>query len=71
MSRKPTPEEDNTCNASCSTDTVMLNGPAARRGEIGDTVLVLSYGIYDDSEAGQLEPIIIRVGERNQPMKKD
>jgi aspartate 1-decarboxylase len=57
--------------APAGSGTVMLNGPAARLGEVGDTVLVLSYGIYDDSEAGQLEPIIVRVGERNQPMKQD
>lgn len=50
---------------------VMLNGPAARLGEIGDTVLVLSYGIYDDAEASQREPIIVHVGARNQPEKKD
>lgn len=57
--------------APAGSGTVMLNGPAARLGEVGDTVLVLSYGIYDDAEAAHLEPIIIRVGERNQPMKQD
>ena len=51
--------------------TVMLNGPAARLGEVGDTVLVLSYGIYDDAEARQLDPVIVRIGEGNRPMTKE
>ena len=53
--------------ASPGSGMVMLNGPAARLGEIGDTVLILSYGIYDDPEANHREPIIVHVGQRNQP----
>ena len=53
--------------APAGSGTVMLNGPAARLGEVGDTVLVLSYGIYDDAEARQREPIIVHVGQHNEP----
>ena len=55
--------------APAGSGTVMLNGPAARLGEIGDTVLILSYGSYDDTEARQLEPIIVHVTEQNQPQR--
>ena len=48
---------------------VMLNGPAARLGEVEDTVLVLSYGWYDDTESQGVEPKVIYVDENNQPAK--
>lgn len=60
-----------TIGAPAGSGTVMLNGPAARLGEIGDTVLILSYGIYSDSEAGQLEPRIVLVTEQNQPRNSE
>ena len=56
-----------TIAATAGSGTVMLNGPAARLGEVGDTVIVLSYGVYDDAEASALVPLIVRIVERNQP----
>jgi aspartate 1-decarboxylase len=49
--------------------TVMLNGPAARAGEVGDTVIVLSYCCCDDDEAKKLKPIVITVDNNNKPRK--
>jgi len=34
-----------------------LNGPAARRVEIGDKIFILSYGIIDESE--HVDPVLV------------
>lgn len=49
--------------------TVMLNGPAARAGEISDEIIVLSYCCCDDAEARKLKPILITVDNNNKPYK--
>jgi len=43
---------------------VCLNGAAARLGEVGDVVIVLSFGYYGDEEAH--EPTVIHVGADNE-----
>lgn len=53
--------------APAGSGTVMLNGPAARLGEIGDPVIVLAYGYYSDFGARRLKPRIVHVNERNAP----
>lgn len=45
--------------------TVCLNGPAARRGMVGDHVHVLCYGYFERDEALSLEPNIVHVDEKN------
>lgn len=45
--------------------TVCLNGPAARKVQVGDTVIVVSYGIMDVEEAKQHKPTIIFPDENN------
>jgi aspartate 1-decarboxylase len=45
--------------------TVMLNGPAARLGEVGDPVVIIAYGMYSDAEARRLKPKIVHVNEQN------
>ncbi|MDD5669335.1 MAG: aspartate 1-decarboxylase [Candidatus Omnitrophica bacterium] len=42
-----------------------LNGPAARSACVGDEIIVLSYAVIDDKEAGLLKPKIVKVDERN------
>ena len=44
---------------------IELNGPAARLAAIGDRVIVISYGNYEDAEAKVLEPIVVFVDENN------
>ncbi len=39
--------------------TVCLNGPAARKVSVGDVVIVMSYGIMEESEAKNYTPTII------------
>jgi aspartate 1-decarboxylase len=44
-----------------------LNGPAARLGLIGDTVIVLAYG-YIDPTKETLTPKIVHVDTNNRPL---
>lgn len=47
--------------------TVMLNGPAARQGAVGDVVIILTYAAVTDEELAAWQPVVLHVDERNQP----
>ncbi len=51
--------------APAGSGTMMLNGPAARLGAVGDKVVVLAYVVIDDAEARSLRPTIVHVDEKN------
>jgi aspartate 1-decarboxylase len=51
--------------APAGSGTMMLNGPAARLGAVGDKVVVLAYAIVDGLEARELKPKIVHVDEKN------
>jgi aspartate 1-decarboxylase len=51
--------------APAGSGTMMLNGPAARLGTIGDKVIVLSYCTMSDDEARHLQPTVVHVDEKN------
>lgn len=53
--------------APAGSGTVMLNGPAARLGEVGDVVVILAYGHYEDAAARRLQARIVHVDARNAP----
>ena len=42
-----------------------LNGPAARAGQVGDKVTIVSYGVYEDHEARTLKPLMVLVDDNN------
>ncbi|MBA4144394.1 MAG: aspartate 1-decarboxylase [Azospira oryzae] len=42
-----------------NTGTVCLNGPAARKAQVGDIVIIISYASMDFEEAKQFKPWII------------
>ena len=45
---------------------VCLNGPAARRGAVGDEVVIISYGQFEDSEELRYhKPTIVQVDKLN------
>ncbi len=46
-----------------------LNGAAARLVQPGDTVIVISYGIYTDAEARVHEPTVLLLDEDNRPQR--
>ena len=45
--------------------TICLNGPAARKVQVGDVIIIVSYGIMDFEEAKNHEPVIIFPDENN------
>ena len=47
----------------------VLLGGAARLGEAGDKLLVISYGLMDTEDAKMHNPIIIAVNDKNQIKK--
>ncbi len=44
---------------------IVLNGPTARKGVIGDRIIIFCYEFYNDEEAKHHEPKIIQVDEQN------
>lgn len=47
---------------------VRLNGPAAREGVPGDRVIVVSYAEFDEEEAREHRPVVVRVDDDNHPV---
>ena len=50
---------------------VCLNGAAARLVHLGDRVIIVSYGVFDDSELESHEPRVVHVDERNAIVRVD
>jgi aspartate 1-decarboxylase len=45
---------------------VCLNGPAARKGTVGDEIIIISYGEYDDVEDLRYHhPVVVQVDKSN------
>ena len=42
-----------------------LNGAAARRGHVGDLIIIVTYAQYDDSELADFAPTILLCDEQN------
>jgi len=51
--------------APAGSGTVMLNGPAARTGMVGDEVIVISYCEVADADARHWQPRIVLVDRQN------
>lgn len=49
--------------------TVMLNGPAARLGQAGDPVMVLTYCQMDDAAAKKYKACVVKVDAHNRLLK--
>ena len=47
--------------------TVCLNGPAARLGQVGDRVIIITYVHLSPEEAATYEPIVVQLDSRNKP----
>lgn len=45
---------------------VCLNGPAARKAQVGDVVIIISYASMDFGEAKKYKPVVIFPDEYNQ-----
>jgi aspartate 1-decarboxylase len=44
---------------------ICLNGPAARTGVIGDKLIILSYGMYNDDEIKKQKPSFVELDDGN------
>ena len=47
--------------------TISLNGAAARLGEEGDLIIILSFGLFDQEKADSFKPKVIFMDEHNNP----
>ena len=45
---------------------VRLNGAAARRGAVGDIIIIASYGVFEEEELKDYRPFLVYVDEDNQ-----
>jgi aspartate 1-decarboxylase len=45
--------------------TVCLNGPAARKGAVGDIIVIISYATMDFEEAKKFKPVVVFPKEEN------
>jgi aspartate 1-decarboxylase len=45
---------------------ICLNGAAARKAEVGDTVIIISYGWMTQDEAREFEPKVVFPDDNNQ-----
>jgi aspartate 1-decarboxylase len=45
--------------------TVCLNGPTARKGVVGDKVVIFCYEYYNEEEIKRFKPTIVRLDEKN------
>jgi aspartate 1-decarboxylase len=48
-----------------------VNGAAARLVHHGDTIIVISYGVYDPEELEHYRPRVVHVGTRNEILNVD
>ena len=51
--------------------TICMNGAAARWAEVGDKVIIISYGLLDHKEIARLRPRVVFVDGRNRIPKTD
>ncbi len=56
--------------AEAGSGTICLNGPAARLGQVGDLLIIVSYCELEFGEAKKYEPKVIHVDEKNKIVKK-
>lgn len=45
---------------------ITLNGPAARKAQKGDIIIIISYALMDFEEAKNFQPTVIFPNEKNQ-----
>ncbi len=44
---------------------IVMNGAIARLVQVGDPLIILSYGIVDDNEVSTHDPIVVLVDDQN------
>lgn len=59
-----------TIEAPANSGNVILNGPAARLGYVGDKLIILARCVIDENEAATFHPRIIKLDENNRPIQQ-
>lgn len=54
--------------AKAHSGTISLNGAAARKGQVGDIIIIAAFAWLTDEEAAQHQPCLIYVDENNRPL---
>ncbi len=49
---------------------ICLNGAAARKGAVGDEIIIISYASMTDEEARKYKPTVVHVDKRNKIVSK-
>lgn len=50
---------------------VCINGAAARKAQIGDKIIVVSYALLDENEQIGFEPTVVMVDENNRIVERE
>lgn len=56
--------------AKANSGTICLNGPAARLGQVGDLLIIVSYCDLEFEEAKRYKPKVVYVDGKNRIVKK-
>ncbi len=48
---------------------IALNGAAARKGQIGDRIIIITYVIIDNEQLAHHKPTVVLVNEKNEVVK--
>ena len=57
-------------SASAGSGVICLNGGAARHGKPGDTLIIMTFGVYADKEIKAHKPKVVYVDKKNRIIKK-
>lgn len=50
---------------------ICINGAAARKAQIGDKIIVVSYALLNENEQKGFEPTVVLVDDKNNIMEKE
>lgn len=56
--------------AKANSGIICLNGPAARLGQVGDLLIIVSYCVLEFEEAKKYKPKVVYVDGKNRVIKK-
>ena len=48
---------------------IALNGAAARKGAVGDFVIILAFGHIEKEKAAEFKPFVVHVDKNNKPIE--
>lgn len=57
--------ETYTLEGETDSGVICLNGPAARLGQVGDEIIIISYAKMSDEEAKNFKPVTVHVDKKN------